>query len=349
MKESFTQRLRAALRVLRSGSLPAGRSPVQVDIPPLTAEEVAEAQAFFPCTKYFIYGHARSGTTLLTRLIRLHPEVHCDYQAHFFSRAPLLQGLVADEAVHNWLVRRSNRWNRGGDLSPVVMRAAADYILEREARRVGKRIVGDKSPNSLLNGCAVQLMHAIYPDAYLIYIVRDGRDAVVSHRFQQFIDVVQHLTPADLRIRSDFSENPEPFMNGQRSIFTERNLTQAVQGWVDNVKETDQRGRELYGARYISLRYEDLLNDPSPVLKKLWAFLGADLRDPALDGLVAVEMGRNPDADWQHEKAAELVSPLEKGKSGSWRSLFTGRDRQIFKEIGGATLISWGYEKDAQW
>jgi hypothetical protein len=351
MKESVSQRIKSALRVLRFGSQTAGRNPaqVQIEVPPLTPEEVAEVQSFFPCAKYFIFGHARSGTTLLTRLIRLHPEVHCDYQAHFFSRAPLLQGLVADENVTNWLVRRSNRWNRGKDLSPVVMRAAADFILEREARRLGKRIVGDKSPNSLLNGRAVQLMHAIYPDAALIYIVRDGRDAVVSHRFQQFIDVVQHLSPADMRIRAAFSENPTPYLNGERSIFTEKNLVQAVQGWVDNVGETDQMGRDLYGSRYISLRYEDLLKNPGLSLKKLWAFLGADVSDAALDDLVAEEMRRNPDADWQHEKAAALVSPLEKGKSGSWRSLFTARDRQVFKEIGGRTLIAWGYEKDLEW
>jgi hypothetical protein len=126
---------------------------------------VAEARAFFPLDKFFIFGHARSGTTLLARLIRLHPQVHCNWQAHFFTRPPLLQSLVDQEEVGAWLARRSNRWNRGRDLAPVVLRAAADFILEREARREGKSIVGDKSPNSLLNGEAVRLAHAIYPEA----------------------------------------------------------------------------------------------------------------------------------------------------------------------------------------
>jgi hypothetical protein len=30
----------------------------------------------------------------LMRLVRLHPEVHCNYQAHFFTRQPLLKSLV---------------------------------------------------------------------------------------------------------------------------------------------------------------------------------------------------------------------------------------------------------------
>jgi len=354
MKETFSQRLQIALRVLLRGTQAAGLSRRDLhgeeqEVPPLTAEEAAEARQFFPCQKYFIFGHARSGTTLLTRLIRLHPQVHCNYQAHFFTRPPQLQSLVADAQVRTWLARRSNRWNRGKDLAPVVLRAAADFILEREARLVGKPIVGDKSPNSLLNGQAVKNLHDVYPDARLIFIVRDGRDAIVSHRFQQFIDVVQHLTPADLEIRAAFTQNPELFLGGERSIFTEKGIRQAVSGWVTNVSETDREGRALFGEGYISLRYEDMLKNPAVEMKRLWAFLGADVSDAQLDGLVAAEMAQNPDADWQRQKAGGLVSPLEKGKSGSWRSLFTQRDRAVFKEAGGDTLVQWGYEQDLDW
>ena len=125
-----------------------------------------------------------------------------------------------------WLQRRSVRWNRGKDLSPVVMRATADFILERDARREGKSIVGDKSPNSLMNGDAVRLMYDIYPDARLIFIVRDGRDAVLSHRFQTFIDAPQHLSKEDRRIREEFSRDPEPFKALEKSLFTEKSHPQ---------------------------------------------------------------------------------------------------------------------------
>ncbi len=146
---------------------------------------------------------------MLTRLIRLHPEIHCSYQAHFFTRPPTLESLVNSEQIGEWLCRPSNRWNRGKDLSPIVLRAAADFILEREARREGKIIVGDKSPNNLLDGKAVQQLFKVYPDAYLIYIVRDGRDAAISHRFQSFIDLTQTLSNEDLKIRLEFSAHPD--------------------------------------------------------------------------------------------------------------------------------------------
>ncbi len=347
MIRPILDRLMYAGRVLIKG-IPSNTNGKQIDIfdiPPISPEEIAEAKIFFPREKFFIFGHARSGTTLLTRLVRLHPDVYCNYQAHFFSRAPLLQSLVTDPEVRAWLTRRSNRWNRGKDLSPVVLRAVADYIMERDAHQVGKRIVGDKSPNSLLDGKAVRLLHQIYPDARLIFIVRDGRDAALSHRFQAFIDSPQHLSKADLQIRDDFMANPDPYLHGERSLFTEKGLRQAALGWVRNVTETDQEGRQMYGEHYVSLRYEDLLNHPANEIKHIWQFLGADITNPELDGIVTNEMTQNPDADWQRQKAGELISPLEKGKKGSWRVLFTERDRNMFAEIAGQTLANWGYEK----
>src|SRR5215207_5804592 len=117
-------------------------------IPAITAEDVTEIKQFFPCEKFFIFGHARSGTTLLMRLVRLHPEVHCNYQAHFFTRQPLLKSLVDTPEAEEWLKRKSNRWNQGRDLSPLVLRAAADFIMERDALKAGKMIEGLRKDQS---------------------------------------------------------------------------------------------------------------------------------------------------------------------------------------------------------
>ena len=342
MAVKLPHRLRLAARILLTGRLPAPER--RTSIPAITLDEVAEAKAFFPLEKFFIYGHARSGTTLLARLVRLHPEVHCNYQAHFFTRAPLLQSLVADKEVGSWLARRSNRWNAGRDLSPLVLRAASDFIMEREARREGKRVVGDKSPNSLLDGEAVRLMHAVYPDGRLVFIVRDGRDTAISHRFQAFIDNPHSLSKEDLTLRQAFSQNPEPFLRGERSIFTERSLRQAAKSWLHNVVETDRAARELFGRQYFSLRYEDLLQQAWPEMCHLWAFLDVDPQIPGLEEAVRAEFKINPDADWQNQKASEIAQPLHKGKPGSWRVIFTARDREIFLEVAGEVLSGWGYE-----
>lgn len=346
MAQPFLTRLKRAGRILLQGDHSPGK---RGSIPAITPEEVQEARQFFPRDKFFIFGHARSGTTLLARLVRVHPEVHCNYQAHFFTRAPLLQSLVDRPEIESWLARRSNRWNHGRDLSPVMLRAAADFILEREALQAGKSIVGDKSPNSLLDGEAVELMHKVYPDARLIFIVRDGRDTAVSHRFQAFIDSPQHLNAEDLRLRKAFAVDPQAFKNGSRSVFTEKGIRAAAENWVHNLVETDRAGREWYPQGYLSLHYEALLRDPLAEMRRVWSFLGAIPDLPELEAAVNQEIATNPDADWQQEKATELASPLEKGTHGSWRELFTARDRAIFKQVAGQTLIDWGYEKDLAW
>jgi len=325
---------------MRHGTLPL---KVRREIPSITVDEISEARIFFPLDKFFVFGHARSGTTVLARLTRLHPEVHCNYQAHFFTRPPLLESLVMDEAIGSWLARRSNRWNRGKDLSPVILRAAADFILEREARKEGKRIVGDKSPSSLMDGEAVHLMHKVYPDASLIYLVRDGRDTVLSHRFQAFIDLPNHLSQEDLKIRSDFSENPEPYLRGERSIFTEKSILRATKGWVNNVEETHKLGKALYEDRYFSLRFEDLIQNPWEKMKQIWSFLGACQADTPLRDQLIEEMAQNPDAQWQQQKAKKIAQSIQKGKHGSWREIFTARDREIFHNTAGKTLEDWGY------
>ncbi len=341
MPSSLKQRLSLALRALRGADL--RQQSKKREVPAITAEEVTEARQFFPMDKFFIYGHARSGTTMLARTIRLHPEVHCNYQAHFFTRAPLLESLVAGDEVGEWLQRGSNRWNHGRDLSPVVLRAAADFILEREARPLGKRIVGDKSPNSLNDGQSVRLMHKVYPDGYLIYIVRDGRDTVLSHRFQAFIEFPERLTAEDRQIRADFIQDPEPYLHGQRSVFTAAAIQRAAEGWVRNMNETDALGKQLYGAHYLSLRYEDLLDRPWDEMQRVWAFLGAAPAGPEVQATLQAEMGQNPDADWQKEKAKDIASILQKGKQGNWREMFTPRDCQVFEQVAGPVLSAWGY------
>lgn len=340
----MSNRVSRALRLLFTGK---PDQTGQRQVPQIAAEDLAEIKEFFPMPKFFIFGHARSGTTLLARLIRIHPDVHCNWQAHFFTRPPLLSSLLADRKYEAWLSRPSNRWNRGRDLSPVALRAMSDYILERDAVKLGKTLVGDKSPNVLLGGEAVRETHRIYPDGSIIYIVRDGRDVLVSHRFQNFIDGSQFLTPQDLKLRNEFARNPDPFLSGQRSVFTVQALKSMAKSWAQNVTETDRLGHQLFGEAYFSLRYEDLLARPFDMLSKAWNFLGVN--HEGLENKVAAEMAENPDAAWQSEKAPELATALEKGKRGSWKQLFTERDKKLFKEIAGQVLVTWGYEENSDW
>lgn len=343
---SFLNRLKLATKILLRGEpKKKNRNP----IPAISAEEVAEIKQFFPREKFFIFGHARSGTTLLMRLARLHPEVHANYQAHFFTRKPLLKSLVDSPEAEEWLTRKSNRWNQGRDLSPLILRASADFIMERDAAREGKMIVGDKSPSSTIHGQAVRDMHAVYPDAKLVYIVRDGRDVLISERFRNFVEESKYLSSEDKRIIADLKVDSVSFTDGSRSIFTETFIRRVAKGWVINLQETEDEGRRLFGDHYFGMRYEDLLSTPFDEMSKLWNFLSVKKVDASLIEKIKAEMESNPDEEWQAKRNEGIASFLPKGQAGNWSRLFTEKDKSIFKEVAGEMLVKWKYEKDDRW
>lgn len=339
-------RFKSAARILLKGE---PKKKTRNPIPAITPEELAEIRQFFPREKFFVMGHARSGTTLLMRLLRLHAEVHCNYQAHFFTRKPMLKSLVDSPEAEEWLTRKSNRWNQGRDLSPLVLRAAADFIMERDAAREGKSIVGDKSPSSTIHGQVVRDTHLLYPDAKLIYIVRDGRDVLISERFRNFVEESKFLTSEDKRIISDLKTDSAPFGDGRRSIFTETSIRNIAKRWADDLNEIDSESKRLYHEKYISLRYEDLLSDPFAQMSRLWKFLGAKKVNKTFEKQLLAEMNSNPDEEWQAKRNEGIASFLPKGQAGNWRRLFTEKDKALFKEIAGEVLVKWGYEQNANW
>ena len=271
--------------------------------------------------------------------------MHSNWQAHFFTRKPLLKSLVNSGEMEEWLTRRSNRWNNGKDLSPPVMRAAADYIMESDAKRAGeeKYIVGDKSPNSLNDGESVRLMYAVYPDAFLINIVRDGRDTLISQRFRNFVEESKFLTSEDKKIVDAIRTDQAPFTNGERSIFTEKWLRANAKGWVKNLTETANEGQRLFGEHFYEFRYEDLLAKSFDEMKKVWELFGIKVAD-SLKSLIQTEMSSNPDKTWQKERNESIADFLPKGKSGNWQNIFTARDLEIFNEVAGEMLKKWKYE-----
>jgi hypothetical protein len=203
-----------------------------------------------------------------------------------------------------------------------MLRACCDVILEREGERVGKPVVGDKSPNG--NGAqAVRWLAAVYPDAHLVYILRDGRDAVLSRRIQAFIDMPQNLGPADRRVRRAFIHDPQPFFEKRKSIFTTAWLRNAAARWAGDVGESVETGRTLYGPQFAVVRYEDVLADPVAALNRLWTFLGVDAGPAGFQAEIAPEVQRNPEAEWHNSLGFDFVRKVPRGVHGGWRGLFT--------------------------
>lgn len=318
-----------------------------VDLPQLTPADLRDIKNYFPMEKFFLFGHERSGTALLGRLIRTHPDVHCDWTGHFFTHSPTFLELFRDPKLMEKFYDPNFRWNEGRDSRSLILRALIDFLMEKNAIKLGKKIVGDKSPNTYANDQAIRYMNAVYPDGKLIYIIRDGRDVLISQRFREFIEFPERLKHADRKIRSDYIRNPDPFFENRRSLFTRAGIERRTKIWERNVRLSIMAGRELLSDRFHTLRFEDLLASPDEEVGKIWEFLGVD--PSGMVDAIQAEMRINPVVSWQAKKNVEQLKTVSKGKKGSWRELFTPYDRKVFKNLAADLLIQFRYEPDDAW
>jgi len=172
---------------------------------------------------------------------------------------------------------------------------------------------------------------------------------LISERFRNFVEESKFLSNEDKRIIADLQTDSAPFSDGRRSIFTEVFIRRVAEGWVKNLKETEDEAQRLYNQQYHGMRYEDLLSTPFNEMSKLWKFLGVKKTNKALEQTIKAEMASNPDEEWQAKRNEGIASFLPKGQAGNWQRLFTEKDKSLFKEVAGEMLMKWKYEKDLSW
>jgi hypothetical protein len=205
-------------------------------------------------------------------MLDAHPEILCRGEGRFFGwwrqkslvksdamRPPstLLYALREAEYLRIWVERSVWSRNDGADEHmDNLARMAVDYFLQGELAKTGKRLVGDKSP--LLTPETVEEISAVYPEARLIHIIRDGRDSAVSaaHHARNFG-------------RAKGAEEEE-------GLFAEAQVRKLAADWNARVGRTVEDGPRLFGERYAEVRYEDLLSRPEAEVARLLRFLGAD-------------------------------------------------------------------------
>lgn len=295
---------------------------------------------------FFVVGNQKSGTTWLMRMLDAHPEVLCKGEGRFFGgswrqeslvhrdeRRPassLYNAVLDAEYLRLWIER--SVWSRNDDAAEHLdnlTRMAIDYFLRGELLKSGKRVVGDKSP--LLTPETIREISAIYPEARVIHIIRDGRDVAVSaaHHSRNF---------GRARKRAP-SRGPEA------GVFPEGQLEKLAAEWASRVGRTVQDGPELLGENYAEVRYEDLLERPATEIRRLLGFLGVGSDEETAGRCVdaasfeRLSRGRKPGEE-------DPSSFFRKGVAGDWKNVFTPRDGETFDEQAGELLIRLGYAED---
>lgn len=313
---------------------------------------------------FFVLGQQKSGTTWLMQILDSHPEILCRGEGRFFgadwrqesvkrmdSKRPpssLYNAVLDAEYLKLWIER--SVWSRNDDADEHLAnltRMAIDYFLMGELSKTSKRIVGDKSP--LLTPETIKEVAKVYPEAKIIHIIRDGRDAAVSavHHSWNFGKIGKG-SEASAKRTTRRKRDPRKMRNMGESIFAEGQLRKLAAEWSARVSSTVEDGPTLPGNRYVEVRYEDLLVRPEEEVRRLLEFLGAEASEKTVKMCVnaasfeKLSKGRTRGQE-------DPTSFFRKGIAGDWINVFTEQDKALFKKEAGDLLIRLGYEKDDSW
>ena len=190
----------------------------------------------------FVVGCPRSGTTWLTRMLVAHPAVTAfpGEESQLFSSLSGLSRLRPPTAA--------------GDTGPAVVAAVRRYcdrllLAARDAARPGASFVVDKTPAHVHQ---LPFIGNVYPDAWFVHILRDGRDVA--------------------RSLLEFEHGPD-------------SITECAAMWRRAVEDAWEHGPRL--ARYREVRYEALVEDPVDAVAELLGWIGAPVDDAIRDALGA--------------------------------------------------------------
>jgi hypothetical protein len=279
----------------------------------------------------FAVGCPRSGTTLLGRLLDAHPQLAMIHEGRFVAAwYERRRGLTPDGAVtprlidqlldfrpfRNVHVSREQLERLADGAEPVGYADFVRGIFDLHGAAHGKRLVGDKTPHYVRS---LPTLHALWPHARFVHIVRDGRDVCQSVRHWGKVadrgGAVAHY--------SDWERDP---------------VATVALWWEWQVRLGREAGAALGPRRYLELRYESLVDDPAGACRLLCAFL--DL--PYDERMLAFHQGRtrdDPDLD-----AKQAWRPVTRGLR-DWRTEMPGADLERFEAAAGALLEELGYPR----
>jgi LPS sulfotransferase NodH len=248
-------------------------------------------------------GAPRSGTTLLRNLLDRHPGVRAGAETKLLVPAAFNLAWLAEA----YRVPRT-------DLEDMRRRSASqaafvDAFAERVMSMAGKARWGEKTPQNIRH---LDWILARFPRASVVHIIRDGRDVVCSMR--------EH---PDWRWRD----------GAWQKVIVDRPLAWYAQRWLaDTAAGMAWRG----DLRYVEVRYEDLVADPTAVMRTLSDRIG----EPAEDDWLA-SFGERTASD---DAGPDYDGPVSAASVGRWRAGLRGDElREVMRHCEGR-LVELGYE-----
>lgn len=195
-------------------------------------------------------------------------------------------------------------------------------------------------------GARVYHMHRFINTSYFrkrsIYIVRDGRDTLVSRYFTMVNQESQALMNKDFR---KFS-GKVPTRENIKEV-----LPMYIKFLIDYHKSTiDYKAHvnKAFNEDYFIVKYEDLHTGTADVVKQSIKHLTPNVEIDEARIQDAIEYC-SLEASRKRQKKDTGFFRKGGGKTGDWRNYFTKESAQVYHNYAGDILINLGYEKDENW
>jgi hypothetical protein len=276
----------------------------------------------------FLIGNYRSGTTITQNLIGLHPDVVTWYEPRTLWR-------YADPA------RRHDEFDER-DATERVGRYIRGRFLRYQSRH-GDRQVMENTPSNVLR---VPFVHRIFPDAIYMFITRNPFSCISSiefkwHRTKSWAGLLRTLRdtpPTQLHhyageavrhmiIRKILPDRCRtiygPRYRGIDQDLKQHGLLRVIaRQWARCNRKARGDLAELGNGRVLSFRYEDLIEDPGPIVRRIYDHCGLACNDQIV------------------RTAKEMVDPSRQQK---WLRLDPAELKAIVPEIQEEMEV-YGYE-----
>lgn len=265
---------------------------------------------------FFVVGCGRSGTSLLQAMLSCHPEVILPVETKFFSVVAPGQPEARDAAAA-WAHAQRYWWVREMGLNEERVLAVAGAsglgtwpgvfvgMLTAFRERHGRARVGEKSPGHVRH---VAELADWFPRARFIHIVRDPRAVCLS------------------------------FLNAD---FAGKHLARHIRAWRNAIDLHRREAARMPKERYAIVRYEDLVRDPEPELRRLCGVLGLEFHPVMLDPSKREHKGFG---DRQAQHMANTLKPVFTSSIEKWRTEMRAEHVALVEHALAEPMRELGYE-----
>ncbi len=276
----------------------------------------------------FIVGCARSGTTLLQRIVAAHPQIAITPSMHWISgyfrkrkvsrpedpvTPELVSGLLEDRRFDRFQIRREDLKGLFGSGAPIPYSRFLAGIFELYGEARGKPLVGNKTAPYVRR---LPALHAMWPRARFVHLIRDGRDVSLS---------VRNWSKAESTA-------------GRYATWTEDPVTTTALWWKRKVLLGREAGSSLGPNLYHEIHYEELVSEPARECADLCSFLELPY-DEAMPRFDERRSGTDPDLELAHPSF-----PITRGLR-DWRSQMPAEEVERFEAAAGDLFDALGYPR----